>query len=103
MDFHRQAKDKGKGKAVARSASPAIAPAHDEPSLETSENTLTSLIIASTSTEPSTSAQAESQAAEIARLTQQLNEQNAVSITTSWIFLVLIHSLLASAKAPEPT
>jgi len=66
--------DKGKGRAVdtepedhQRAESPTVA-----------ENQLTTLIVASTSDRPSTSAQAEAQAAEIARLRAQLAEQTTV-------------------------
>ncbi|KAF6751168.1 hypothetical protein DFP72DRAFT_1172537 [Ephemerocybe angulata] len=61
-------KDKGKGKAKA--ASPSPAPSRSpSPAPAVAEARLTSLIVASTSAAPSTSAHAEAQAAEIARLT----------------------------------
>ncbi|KAH6903126.1 hypothetical protein BKA70DRAFT_1404167 [Coprinopsis sp. MPI-PUGE-AT-0042] len=72
-------KNKGKAREVVRSMSPAVPPPLDAtPQLPDAESALTSLIMASTSAQPSTSAQAENQAAEIARLTQQLNEQNSL-------------------------
>ncbi|EAU83924.2 hypothetical protein CC1G_10329 [Coprinopsis cinerea okayama7 len=66
-------KGKDKGKQRARSPTPPPAPKPEQTEAE-----LTSLLIASTSDQPSTSAQAEVQAAEIARLTQQLSEQSAL-------------------------
>lgn len=97
-----QTKNKGKAREDLRSISPVVLPPLDAtPPVGDAENALTSLIMASTSAQPSTSAQAESQAAEIARLTQQLNEQSSVSISSSFMPFVLT-SLLAFTTAPEP-
>jgi hypothetical protein len=97
-------RNKGKSREVLRSMSPVAPPPilDATPPLADAENALTSLIMASTSAQPSTSAQAESQAAEIARLTQQLSDQSSVSASSSFVPFVLI-SPLASTTPPEPT